>query len=295
VEFAGKYKVKLRVLSSFEDPDVTSPGTLITFEEQEDMEQAIISGIAFQRDEAKITLMGVEDRPGIAAAILGSIAAANIDVDMIVQNIGASGHTDFSFTVNRNELAAALDVLKAENGNSFRAREIVGDGRIAKVSLVGIGMRSHVGIASRMFKALADENINIQMISTSEIKISVIIDEKYLELAVRVLHRSFELEKAQGELVCRALSARWLRTPRGKVDALLATRRRNSRRPFLSFLVTVVVRRRAVVPEPCRKGEAQWRTSKAVRVDSRAARRAQCNRARRASRARPACATRRTT
>ena len=201
VEFAGKYKVKLRVLSSFEDPDVTSPGTLITFEEQEDMEQAIISGIAFQRDEAKITLMGVEDRPGIAAAILGSIAAANIDVDMIVQNIGASGHTDFSFTVNRNELARTLDVLKGENGKSFRAREIVGDARIAKVSLVGIGMRSHVGIASRMFKALADENINIQMISTSEIKISVIIDEKYLELAVRVLHRSFELEKAQGELV----------------------------------------------------------------------------------------------
>ena len=201
VEFAGKYKVRLRVLSSFEDPDVTSPGTLITFEEQEDMEQAIISGIAFQRDEAKITLMGVEDRPGIAAAILGAIAAANIDVDMIVQNIGASGHTDFSFTVNRNELAKALDVLKVENGKGFSARDIVGDGRIAKVSLVGIGMRSHVGIASRMFRALAGENINIQMISTSEIKISVVIDEKYLELAVRVLHRAFELEKAQGELV----------------------------------------------------------------------------------------------
>jgi aspartate kinase len=200
VEFAGKYKVKLRVLSSFEDPEITSSGTLITFEEEEDMEQAIISGIAFQRDEAKITLMGVDDRPGIAAAILGSIAAANVDVDMIVQNIGASGHTDFSFTVNRNELAKALDVLKAENGKSFRAREIIGDSRIAKLSLVGIGMRSHVGVASRMFKALADENINIQMISTSEIKISVVIDEKYLELAVRVLHRAFELEKAQGEL-----------------------------------------------------------------------------------------------
>jgi aspartate kinase len=201
VEFAGKYKVKLRVLSSFEDPDVTSNGTLITFEEEEDMEQAIISGIAFQRDEAKVTLMGVDDRPGIAAAILGSIAAANIDVDMIVQNIGASGHTDFSFTVNRGELAKTLDTLKAENGKSFSARDIIGDSRIAKLSLVGIGMRSHVGIASRMFKALADENVNLQMISTSEIKISVIIDEKYLELAVRVLHKAFELEKAQGELV----------------------------------------------------------------------------------------------
>ena len=200
VEFAGKYKVKLRVLSSFEDPEVTSNGTLITFEEDDDMEQAIISGIAFQRDEAKITLMGVDDRPGIAAAILGSIAAANLDVDMIVQNIGASGHTDFSFTVNQNELARALKVLEQDNGKSFTAREIIGDAKIAKVSVVGIGMRSHVGIASRMFKALADENINIQMISTSEIKISVIIDEKYLELAVRVLHRAFELEKAKGEL-----------------------------------------------------------------------------------------------
>jgi aspartate kinase len=200
VEFAGKYKVKLRVLSSFEDPEVTGAGTLITFEEDEDMEQAIISGIAFQRDEAKITLMGVDDRPGIAAAILGAIAAANIDVDMIVQNIGASGHTDFSFTVNQNELPRALDVLKRENGRSFTARDIIGDARIAKLSVVGIGMRSHVGIASRMFKALADENINIQMISTSEIKISVIIDEIYLELAVRVLHRAFELEKAHGEL-----------------------------------------------------------------------------------------------
>ena len=201
VEFAGKYKVKLRVLSSFEDPDVTSNGTLITYEEDQDMEQAIISGIAFQRDEAKITLVGVDDRPGIAYAILGSIAAANVDVDMIVQNIGASGHTDFSFTVNRNEFQKALDVLRMENGKSFAARDINGDNRIAKVSLVGIGMRSHVGVASRMFKALADENINIQMISTSEIKISVILDEKYLELAVRVLHRAFELEQAHGQLV----------------------------------------------------------------------------------------------
>ena len=196
VEFAGKYKVKLRVLSSFEEPEATGPGTLITYEEDENMEQAIISGIAFQRDEAKITLVGVEDRPGIAYAILGTIAAANIDVDMIVQNIGTSGQTDFSFTVNRNEYQKAQDVLKAANGSAYKAREIVGDNRIAKVSVVGIGMKSHVGIASRMFKALADENINIQMISTSEIKISVVIDEKYMELAVRVLHRAFELEKA---------------------------------------------------------------------------------------------------
>ena len=139
--------------------------------------------------------MGVEDRPGIAYAILGPIADANIDVDMIVQNIGASGHTDFSFTVNRNEYQKALDVLAKERGRTFKAREIIGDNRICKVSVVGIGMRSHVGLASRMFKTLADEGINIQMISTSEIKISVVIDEKYLELAVRVLHRAFELDK----------------------------------------------------------------------------------------------------
>ena len=196
VEFAGKYKVKLRVLSSFEEPDSDSRGTLITFEEDDTMEQAIISGIAFNRDEAKISVMGVEDRPGIAYAILGPIAAANIDVDMIVQNIGASGHTDFSFTVNRNEYQKALAVLTAERERKhFEAREIIGDNRIAKVSVVGIGMRSHVGLASKMFKALADEGINIQMISTSEIKIAVVIDEKYLELAVRVLHKAFELEK----------------------------------------------------------------------------------------------------
>ncbi len=194
VEFAGKYNVKLRVLSSFEDPETTSNGTLITFEEDETMEQAIISGIAFNRDEAKISVMGVEDRPGIAYSIVGSIAAANVDVDMIVQNIGASGHTDFSFTVNRGEYQKALDVLAGERGKTFKAREIIGDNRICKVSVVGIGMRSHVGIASKMFKALADEGINIQMISTSEIKISVVIDEKYLELAVRVLHRAFELD-----------------------------------------------------------------------------------------------------
>jgi len=199
VEFAGKYNVKLRVLSSFEDPETTSQGTLITFEEDETMEHAIISGIAFNRDEAKISVMGVEDRPGIAYSILGSIAAANVDVDMIVQNIGASGHTDFSFTVNRSEYQKALDILAVERGKTFKAREIIGDNRICKVSVVGIGMRSHVGIASKMFKALADESINIQMISTSEIKISVVIDEKYLELAVRVLHRAFELDGAPKE------------------------------------------------------------------------------------------------
>ena len=196
VEFAGKYLVRLRVLSSFDDADAATTGTLITYEEDEDMEQAIISGIAFNRDEAKVSVMGVEGRPGIAYAILGPIAAANIDVDMIVQNIGASGHTDFSFTVNRNEYQKALAVLSAERERKhFEAREIIGDNRIAKVSVVGIGMRSHVGLASKMFKALADEGINIQMISTSEIKIAVVIDEKYLELAVRVLHKAFELEK----------------------------------------------------------------------------------------------------
>ena len=201
VEFAGKYKVKLRVLSSFDDPESEAKGTLITFEEDEAMEQAIISGIAFNRDEAKISLMGVEDRPGVAYAILGPIAGANIDVDMIVQNIGASGHTDFSFTVNRGEYKRALDVLTRAKGRGFSAREIIGDNKICKVSLVGIGMRSHVGIAAKMFKSLADEQINIQMISTSEIKTSVVIDEKYLELAVRTLHRAFalDLEQQKGE------------------------------------------------------------------------------------------------
>jgi len=196
VEFAGKYKVKLRVLSAFEDPEASGPGTLITFEEDDTMEEAIISGIAFNRDEAKISVMGVPDKPGIAYSILGPVAAANLDVDMIVQNIGASGHTDFSFTVNRNEYLKTLDVLAQERGKNFTAREIIGDNRICKVSVIGIGMRSHVGIASKMFKTLADEGINIQMISTSEIKISVVIDEKYLELAVRVLHKAFGLEHA---------------------------------------------------------------------------------------------------
>ena len=196
VEFAGKYRVKLRVLSSFEDPQSPGPGTLITYEEDDTMEQAIISGIAFNRDEARILVMGVEDRPGVAYAILGQIAAANIDVDMIVQNIGASGQTDLSFTVHRNEYRKAMDVLEHERGTAFQCREIKGDDKIAKVSVVGIGMRSHTGLAARMFKALADEAINIQMISTSEIKIAVVIDEKYLELAVRELHKAFDLEKA---------------------------------------------------------------------------------------------------
>ncbi len=191
VEFAGKYKVKLRVLSSFEEE---GEGTLITFED-DTMEQPIISGIAFNRDEAKITLLGVPDRPGIAAAILGPVADSHIDVDMIIQNVGADGTTtDFTFTVHRNEFTKAMGILKAVQG-SIGGRELKGDDKIAKVSLVGVGMRSHSGIASSMFRALAAEGINIQMISTSEIKISVVIDEKYLELAVRVLHKAFELEK----------------------------------------------------------------------------------------------------
>ena len=191
VEFAGKYKVKLRVLSSFEEE---GEGTLITFED-ENMEQPIISGIAFNRDEAKITVLGVPDRPGIAYQILGPIADANIDVDMIIQNVGADGTTDFTFTVHKNELSKALAILKDKVQGHISAREIVGDDKTAKVSVVGVGMRSHVGIASQMFRTLAEEGINIQMISTSEIKISVVIDEKYMELAVRVLHKAFELEE----------------------------------------------------------------------------------------------------
>jgi aspartate kinase len=193
VEFAGKYKVKLRVLSSFEEE---GDGTLITFEEEDNMEQPIISGIAFNRDEAKVTVLGVPDRPGIAYQILGPIADANIDVDMIIQNVGADGTTDFTFTVHKNELNKALAILKDQVQGHIGAREITGDDKIAKVSVVGVGMRSHVGIASEMFRTLAEEGINIQMISTSEIKISVVIDEKYLELAVRVLHKAYELENA---------------------------------------------------------------------------------------------------
>ncbi len=192
VEFAGKYKVKLRVLSSFQEE---GEGTLITFEEDDNMEQAIISGIAFNRDEAKITVLGVPDTPGVAYQILGPVADANIDVDMIIQNVGANNTTDFTFTVHRNDYVRTLQMLRDLQAK-IGAREVTGDDKIAKVSIVGVGMRSHVGIASSMFKTLAEESINIQMISTSEIKISVVIDEKYLELAVRVLHKAFGLEKA---------------------------------------------------------------------------------------------------
>ncbi|SDK19279.1 aspartate kinase [Methylophilus rhizosphaerae] len=194
VEFAGKYKVKLRVLSSFEEE---GDGTLITFEENEgNMEDPIISGIAFNRDEAKVTVAGVPDKPGIAYQILGPVADANIDVDVIIQNVGADGTTDFTFTVHKNEMNKTLGILRDKVQGHIQAREITGDDKIAKVSVVGVGMRSHVGIASQMFRTLAEEGINIQMISTSEIKIAVVIEEKYMELAVRVLHKAFGLENA---------------------------------------------------------------------------------------------------
>jgi len=189
VEFAGKYNVKLRVLSSF----VEGPGTLITFEE-DNMEQAAISGIAFNRDEAKLTILGVPDQPGVAHNILGSIGNANIEVDMIIQNVGDDGTTDFTFTVHRNDYEQALEILN-KTSEKLGAREVNGDNTIVKISLVGVGMRSHAGIASQMFKALADEGINIRMISTSEIKISVVVDEKYLELGVRALHSAFGLDE----------------------------------------------------------------------------------------------------
>ena len=200
VEFAGKYKVPLRVLSSFTpwDIDLTQEarsGTLISFEEDEKMEQAIVSGIAFNRDEAKISVLGVPDKPGIAYQILGAVAQANIEVDMIIQNISRDGKTDFSFTVHRNDHAKTLDLLKAQVIPELGAAEVVGDTKICKVSIVGIGMRSHVGVASKMFKTLSEEGINIQMISTSEIKTSVVIDEKYMELAVRALHKTFDLDQ----------------------------------------------------------------------------------------------------
>jgi len=188
VEFAGKYNVPLRVLSSFED----GPGTLITYEE-EGMEEALISGIAFNRDEAKLTILGVPDQPGVAYRILGPIGDANIEVDMIVQNVGADDTTDFTFTVHRNDYAKAIEVLE-KTAKEIGAREVSGDDKIVKISLVGVGMRSHAGIASTMFAALAKEGINIRMISTSEIKISVVVDEKYLELGVRALHSAFDLE-----------------------------------------------------------------------------------------------------
>ncbi|MBA3979606.1 MAG: aspartate kinase [Alcanivorax sp.] len=193
VEFAGKYNVPLRVLSSFQD----GPGTLITVEDEVDMEKPVISGIAFTRDEAKIIVRGAPDTPGIAYKILGPVSAANIEVDMIVQNVGKDGAADFTFTVHRNDFKRAQEALRKaseELGNP----EIIGDDKIAKVSLVGVGMRSHAGVASKMFEALAHEGINIEMISTSEIKVSVVIAEKYLELAVRALHSAFELDKEPG-------------------------------------------------------------------------------------------------
>ena len=200
VEFAGKYKVPLRVLSSFTNWDIAieeeaRSGTLISFEEDVNMEQAIVSGIAFNRDEAKISVLGVPDTPGIAYQILGAVADANIEVDVIIQNISKDGKTDFSFTVHRNDFAKAMELLKTRVVPALGALEVTGDAKICKVSIVGIGMRSHVGIASKMFRVLAEEGINIQMISTSEIKTSVVIDEKYMELAVRALHKAFDLDQ----------------------------------------------------------------------------------------------------
>lgn len=189
VEFAGKYKVPLRVLHSFQD----GPGTLITIEDESTVEKPIISGIAFNRDEAKLTVIGVPDIPGVASKILGPVSRANIEVDVIVQNVAADNTTDFTFTVHRNDYEEARTVLN-QVAEELGARDVVGDNKIAKVSIVGVGMRSHAGVASKMFDALAEENINIQMISTSEIKVSVVIAEKYLELAVRALHTAFELD-----------------------------------------------------------------------------------------------------
>ena len=201
VEFAGKYRVPMRVLSSFTPWDIdlaeeAKSGTLITFEEDEKMEQAVVSGIAFNRDEAKISLLGVPDKPGIAFQILGPVADANIDVDVIIQNVSHDGKTDFSFTVHRNDYARTMELLKNVVVPKTGTASLSGDAKICKVSIVGIGMRSHVGVASKMFSALSDEGINIQMITTSEIKTSVVIDEKYMELAVRALHKAFELEQS---------------------------------------------------------------------------------------------------
>lgn len=200
VEFAGKYRVPLRVLSSFTPWDIdineeAKSGTLITFEEDANMEQAVVSGIAFNRDEAKVTLLGVPDKPGIAFQILGPVADANIDIDVIIQNVSQDGKTDFSFTVHRNDYARCLELLKSTVGPATGAAQVLGDPKICKVSIVGIGMKSHVGVAAKMFRTLSEEGINIQMISTSEIKTSVVIDEKYMELAVRALHRAFELDQ----------------------------------------------------------------------------------------------------
>jgi aspartate kinase len=206
VEFAGKYRVPLRVLSSFTPWDLAleeeaRSGTLITFEEDEKMEQAVVAGIAFNRDEAKISVIGVPDKPGIAYQILGPVADANIDIDVIIQNMSHSGRTDFSFTVHRNDYARTMEVLKQKVVPVLGATDVVGDPKICKVSIVGIGMRSHVGVASKMFRTLSEEAINIQMITTSEIKTSVVIDEKYMELAVRALHKAFGLDEEQAAVV----------------------------------------------------------------------------------------------
>ena len=200
VEFAGKYRVPLRVLSSFTPWDMpiaeeAVSGTLITFEEDVKMEQAVVAGIAFNRDEAKISVIGVPDKPGIAFQIIGPVAEANIDIDVIIQNVSHSGRTDFSFTVHRNDYLRTMDVLRTQVLPATGALDVLGDAKICKVSIVGIGMRSHVGVASRMFRTLSDEGINIQMITTSEIKTSVVIDEKYMELAVRALHKAFDLDQ----------------------------------------------------------------------------------------------------
>jgi aspartate kinase len=200
VEFAGNYRVPTRVLSSLTDPlmpleEEANSGTLISFEEESNMEQAVISGIAFHRDEAKITVLGVPDKPGVAFHILGPISEANIEVDMIIQNQSVDGKTDFTFTVSRNDYQRAMGVLEGVK-EEIGATKILGDAKVSKVSAVGVGMRSHVGVASQMFRTLSEEGINIMMISTSEIKISVLIDEKYMELAVRALHKAFNLEQA---------------------------------------------------------------------------------------------------
>jgi aspartate kinase len=202
VEFAGKYRVPLRVLSSFTPWDIpieeeATSGTLISFEEDEHMEQAVVSGIAFNRDEAKITIVGVPDKPGIAYQILGAVADGNIDVDVILQNVSHEGKTDFSFTVHRNDYAKTMELLKSKVLPALGASDVIGDAKICKVSIVGIGMRSHAGVASKMFRTLSEEGINIQMITTSEIKTSVVIDEKYMELAVRALHKAFGLDATQ--------------------------------------------------------------------------------------------------
>ena len=193
VEFAGKYKVKLRVLSSFQS---SGEGTIITFEDTKNMEEPIISGIAFERNEAKITILGVPDMPGIAYQILGPVAESNIDVDMIIQNVGQDGLTDFTFTVHQNDMQKTLSILNEKVKDHVKAREISGDNKIAKLSIVGVGMRSNVGVASKMFRTLAEEGINITTISTSEIKISVILEEKFLNKAVKSLHKIFDLETA---------------------------------------------------------------------------------------------------